>query len=103
MLRASAVATTLSIACVSLLVPLARSAIVEVMGSSGTSPTYKFSDESGAALATLVGSSTKIAASVDIETNSASVNDLATRLAAAEATMPSGPSPSQPCRQSYDQ
>ena len=70
---------------------LCEGAVIEVTaGGTVSEPTYQFSDSSGSSLATLTGSGTKITASTDLETgNGNRVDDLATRLAAAEATIAS--------------
>ena len=73
------------------LVTLSEAAVIEVTaGGAVSEPTYQFSDSSGSSLARFTGSGTKITASTDLETgNGNSVDDLATRLAAAEATIAS--------------
>eukprot|EP00966_Prymnesium_polylepis_P335229 7390588-Prymnesium_polylepis.1 len=72
--------------------PLCEGAVIEVTaGGTGSEPTYPFSDSSGSSLAphSLVAD-TKITVSTDLETgNGNRVDDLATRLAAAEATIAS--------------
>ena len=78
----------------------AQAAVIEVTASSGgvggTEPTYQFSDLSGTSVATLTGNvsngditaSGDLIASGDVKTGSGNrVNDLAARLAAAEATI----------------
>ena len=65
-------------------------AVIEVTaGGEGVryEPTYQFSDEEGTKLATLVASGTNITSSVDLVTNNVSLNDLGTRLAAAETSL----------------
>jgi len=66
---------------------LGEGAVIEVTaGGAVSEPTYQFSDSSGSSLATLTGASDKITASTDLETGSGNrVDDLAARLAAAEA------------------
>ena len=58
---------------------LSEGAMIEVTaGGDVSEPIYRFSDESGSSLATLIGSGTKITASTDLETgNGNSVDDLA--------------------------
>lgn len=79
--------------------PLCMSAVIEVTagGAHATEPTYQFSDSSGSSVATLTANVTdgKIIASgvveaADVRTSGGvSMDDLATRLAAAEASLAS--------------
>lgn len=67
------------------------SAVIEVTaGGSINDPTYRFSDEYGQHLANLTATNGMVTSSGDLETGTGnSVNNLATRLAAAEATITS--------------
>jgi hypothetical protein len=80
---------TLCWLCLALLPLHVRSAVIEVTACGVVSePTYWFSDATGSPMATLTGSSSAVTSSVDLATGSGnSVNDLAARLAAAEATV----------------
>eukprot|EP00966_Prymnesium_polylepis_P017302 398993-Prymnesium_polylepis.1 len=64
-------------------------AVIEVTaGGDVSDPTYQLSDAQGHNLANLTATSVKVKASVDVEKGSGnSLDDLATRLAAAEATI----------------
>ena len=66
-----------------------NAAVIEVTaGGEVSEPTYRFSDASGNALATLVGNSTALSASADVVTgNGNSVDDLATTMASLQATI----------------
>ena len=82
-----------SLALPGLLMPQAfvKGAVIAVTaGGQVTEPTYQFSDSSGAALVTLVGSASKVQASADLETGSGnSVDTLAAQLATAQASIAS--------------
>ena len=64
-----------------------NAAVIEVTaGGEVSEPTYRFSDASGNALATLVGNSTALSASADVVTgNGNSVDELATAMASLQA------------------
>jgi len=66
-----------------------NAAVIEVTaGGEVSEPTYRFSDASGNALATLVGNSTALSASADVVTgNGNSVDELATAMTSLQATI----------------
>ena len=66
-----------------------NAAVIEVTaGGEVSEPTYRFSDASGNALATLVGNSTALSASADLVTgNGNSVDELATAMASLQAIL----------------
>jgi len=81
LVRTPAVAFAVALAVVS------RAAVIEVTeGGDFNDATYMFSDSSGTEMSSLKGNSTAVTSSTDLVTGSGnSVNDLAARLAAAEA------------------